>query len=62
MRRTPDLSILLASSTKLNLSVDTSTLYYLVVSGVGYIAGKFARHLLSKYPEYMDEKDVICGE
>ena len=33
-----------------------------IVSGVGYIAGKFARHLLSKYPEYMNEKDVICGK
>ncbi len=28
--------------------------------GVGYIAGKFARHLLKKYPDYVDEKDVLC--
>jgi HD superfamily phosphohydrolase len=31
-----------------------------LTSGVGYLAQKFARHLLEKYPDYMDAKDVLC--
>ncbi len=31
-----------------------------ILIGVGYLAGKFARHLRSKYSHLVSEKDVLC--